>query len=385
MTEQRRGAGQGRPPAKRSGASGGASRDPVGDGRAGREAFRRVGWGHPRRARWPAGSGRSSGPRVRGARGSVPAAGHRPRGKGGDRRDQGTRGGRGESARRVTGGGFGPYAVDQRDEETRDKRAPSVPTTARRARARGSARRCGRSASAPSATRSRGARGVGSPRRRPDVAASVAPPTCSRRWRRWRGATPIVRSARSWPRPMRSPTTGSARRCGSSGRCASSCPTHPSVRELTGLAQYRLGNYAAAAKELEAYADLSDSVDQNPVLMDCYRAQRRWRKVEALWLELAAVSPTAELVAEGRIVYAGALADQGGCPRRWPSCASAPTTSSRRRSTTSASGTRWPTSKSAPATLPAPASCSTRYGAPTPPSPTSPSASPPWADRLAGL
>ena len=83
------------------------------------------------------------------------------------------------------------------------------------------------------------------------------------------------------------------------------------MRELAGLAHYRLGNYAAAAKELEAYAELSDSVDQNPVLMDCYRALRRWRKVEEYWLELAAVSPSAELVAEGRIVYAGALADQG--------------------------------------------------------------------------
>ena len=86
------------------------------------------------------------------------------------------------------------------------------------------------------------------------------------------------------------------------------------MRELTGLAQYRLGNYAAAAKELEAYAELSDSVDQNPVLMDCYRAQRRWRKVADLWEELAAVSPNAELVTEGRIVYAGALADQGRLP-----------------------------------------------------------------------
>jgi tetratricopeptide (TPR) repeat protein len=48
--------------------------------------------------------------------------------------------------------------------------------------------------------------------------------------------------------------------------------------------------------------------------MDCYRSQRRWRKVEELWLELASVSPSAELVAEGRIVYAGALADQGRLP-----------------------------------------------------------------------
>jgi tetratricopeptide (TPR) repeat protein len=84
----------------------------------------------------------------------------------------------------------------------------------------------------------------------------------------------------------------------------------PTVRELVGLCHYRLGNYAAAAKELEAYTELSGSVDQNPVLMDCYRAQRKWRKVEAAWDELAAASPSAEAMAEGRIVYAGALADQ---------------------------------------------------------------------------
>jgi tetratricopeptide (TPR) repeat protein len=88
-------------------------------------------------------------------------------------------------------------------------------------------------------------------------------------------------------------------------------PDSPTVRELVGLSQYRLGNYRAATKELEAYANLSNAVDQNPVLMDCYRAQRRWQKVESAWEELAATSPSGELVAEGRIVYAGALADQG--------------------------------------------------------------------------
>ena len=88
-------------------------------------------------------------------------------------------------------------------------------------------------------------------------------------------------------------------------------PDSPSVRELVGLCHYRLGNYHAAMKELEAYAELSNSVEQNPVLMDCYRAQRRWRKVESAWEELAAASPSPDLVTEGRIVYAGALADQG--------------------------------------------------------------------------
>jgi len=88
-------------------------------------------------------------------------------------------------------------------------------------------------------------------------------------------------------------------------------PDSPSVRELVGLCHYRLGNYAAAARELEAYVELSGAVDQNPVLMDCYRAQHRWKKVDEAWQDLAGVSPSAEAVAEGRIVLAGALADQG--------------------------------------------------------------------------
>jgi tetratricopeptide (TPR) repeat protein len=88
-------------------------------------------------------------------------------------------------------------------------------------------------------------------------------------------------------------------------------PDAPSVRELLGLVQYRLGHYAAAAKELEAFAELSGSVEQHPVLMDCYRAQRRWRRVDERWRELTAASPGAEIVTEGRIVAAGALADRG--------------------------------------------------------------------------
>jgi tetratricopeptide (TPR) repeat protein len=88
-------------------------------------------------------------------------------------------------------------------------------------------------------------------------------------------------------------------------------PDAPSVRELLGLTQYRLGNYRAAAKELEAFVELSGSVEQHPVLMDCYRAQHRWVRVDQFWRELAEASPSAELVTEGRIVEAGALADQG--------------------------------------------------------------------------
>jgi tetratricopeptide (TPR) repeat protein len=88
-------------------------------------------------------------------------------------------------------------------------------------------------------------------------------------------------------------------------------PDSPSVRELLGLTHYRLGHYPAATKELEAYVELTGSVEQHPVLMDSYRAQRRWRKVEERWRELTAASPGADVVTEGRIVAAGALADRG--------------------------------------------------------------------------
>lgn len=88
-------------------------------------------------------------------------------------------------------------------------------------------------------------------------------------------------------------------------------PDAPSVRELLGLTHYRLAHYPAAIKELEAFTNLSGSVEQHPVLMDTYRAQQRWRKVDERWRELTAASPGAELVTEGRIVAAGALADRG--------------------------------------------------------------------------
>ncbi len=88
-------------------------------------------------------------------------------------------------------------------------------------------------------------------------------------------------------------------------------PEVPEVRELYGLVLYRLGRYREAAKQLEEFRVLAASTDQNPVLADCYRALGRWADVEALWQELAEVSPGPDLVTEGRIVMAGALADQG--------------------------------------------------------------------------
>ena len=88
-------------------------------------------------------------------------------------------------------------------------------------------------------------------------------------------------------------------------------PDMTSAQEVLGLAQYRLGNWRQAAVALEAFRTHGGGVEHHPVLADCYRAMRKYGPIDELWEELKAASPSAALVAEGRIVVAGALADQG--------------------------------------------------------------------------
>jgi tetratricopeptide (TPR) repeat protein len=88
-------------------------------------------------------------------------------------------------------------------------------------------------------------------------------------------------------------------------------PGSAAARELYGLVLYRSGQWAAAAKELEAFRQMSGSFDQHPVLADCYRALHRYPEAEEVWEDLRRASPNGDLVAEGRIVAAGCLADQG--------------------------------------------------------------------------
>lgn len=88
-------------------------------------------------------------------------------------------------------------------------------------------------------------------------------------------------------------------------------PGVPEVLELRGLSSYRLGKWKQAINDLTAFEDFSGSAEQHHVLADCSRALGHWHEVERYWRELGEASPNAELVEEGRIVYAGALADQG--------------------------------------------------------------------------
>jgi tetratricopeptide (TPR) repeat protein len=81
--------------------------------------------------------------------------------------------------------------------------------------------------------------------------------------------------------------------------------------EIAGLAFYRTGQWRKAAAELEVARQLDRSLNHHAVLADCYRALKRYDLVDELWLELREGSPEPALMAEGRIVAAGALADQG--------------------------------------------------------------------------
>ena len=88
-------------------------------------------------------------------------------------------------------------------------------------------------------------------------------------------------------------------------------PDVAAVHEVSGLAAYRLGRWKEAAQSLELARQLHADPHLLPVLADSYRGLRRWRDVAAVWDDLKAASPAHDIMAEGRIVAASALADQG--------------------------------------------------------------------------
>jgi tetratricopeptide (TPR) repeat protein len=92
---------------------------------------------------------------------------------------------------------------------------------------------------------------------------------------------------------------------------AAEAPAVPAVRQLVGLAAYRAGRWREAVRQLEAYGELTDETDEVPALMDCYRALGRPKKLADAWANLRQRSPEPEVLAEARIVAAGARADRG--------------------------------------------------------------------------
>lgn len=88
-------------------------------------------------------------------------------------------------------------------------------------------------------------------------------------------------------------------------------PNVGAAHEVAGVSYYRLGEWRKAISELIQARALHPAPEQLPVLADCYRALRRYREVDEVWREIRESSPNPAVMAEGRIVAAGALADQG--------------------------------------------------------------------------
>jgi tetratricopeptide (TPR) repeat protein len=91
---------------------------------------------------------------------------------------------------------------------------------------------------------------------------------------------------------------------------ANATPGVAAVRELTGLAAYRADRWAMAKVHLRAQFAITGDPEHLPLVMDADRANHRYRAVEKTFAELVDHTPTAEVLAEGRIVMAATLADQ---------------------------------------------------------------------------
>lgn len=83
----------------------------------------------------------------------------------------------------------------------------------------------------------------------------------------------------------------------------------PSVREFLGLTFYRMGRWQEAARELNAFKRITGSVEQNPVIADCYRALEKPERAVKLCDEVMRERVPPPILYEATIVAAGALAD----------------------------------------------------------------------------
>lgn len=92
---------------------------------------------------------------------------------------------------------------------------------------------------------------------------------------------------------------------------AEQLPGTAAVRELHGLTLYRMGKWKDAIKELDAFHQLTGSVEQLPVVADCYRALGQMTEVQRCWDELRREGAGVEALTEARLVLAGATADRG--------------------------------------------------------------------------
>ena len=88
-------------------------------------------------------------------------------------------------------------------------------------------------------------------------------------------------------------------------------PRDATVREILGLASYRLGDWGTALAELRTYRRLSGESTHLSVEMDVLRAMGRKADVEEAWNELERRGDVPAVLKEGRVVYGSFLIDEG--------------------------------------------------------------------------
>lgn len=94
-------------------------------------------------------------------------------------------------------------------------------------------------------------------------------------------------------------------------RAKQSAPRDATVREILGLAAYRLGDWQTALRELRTYRRFTGETTHLPVEMDVLRALKRDEDVETAWQQLQDLGARPAVTKEGIVVYGSYLADQG--------------------------------------------------------------------------
>ncbi len=94
-------------------------------------------------------------------------------------------------------------------------------------------------------------------------------------------------------------------------------PRDATIREILGLAAYRLGDWRIALAELRAFRRMVGETTHLPVEMDVLRAMGRPDDVEAAWRTLQERRGRPAVMKEGAVVYASHLIDQGDLEAAW--------------------------------------------------------------------
>jgi predicted Zn-dependent protease len=88
-------------------------------------------------------------------------------------------------------------------------------------------------------------------------------------------------------------------------------PRDATVREVLGLAAYRVGAWGEALRELRTYRRFTGEATHIPVELDSLRALGRFDDVEQAWSQFAGLDVKPSVRKEALVVYASFLLDQG--------------------------------------------------------------------------